>query len=242
MIRVTWNDQKWSRIAIRYGTLAGVAIGIVFSIWYYGLSERNVATVTVVCDARLSYATRESIEKFVQQLYPKSLDSDGAKQIFTCIKDIKTVRKRRTHKYIKFLAYTPAVVLNADHIVTLDGKLIGMHFYRSDTLSALPRIVTEQDISSAQLCQLAHWANTIPDFVKRQATITWKDQTEIALTFSAYPKNRLLITAQTALTHELINALKKIIALDGVVSVDARFDDMLIARIENKIKGKRRSR
>jgi len=255
VIRVKWYDQKWSKIAIAYGIISCVAFGAITLLWYYGLSDRNVTTVTVVPDPRLNYATRKSIEEFIQNFCLKSAENGqdkaffGAqwrtifqhlKQTFACVKDANAVRKQRTHMYIKFAAHTPAVTLNNNHIVTADGLLIGVQFYRSDIVVTLPHIVADQDIIPSELCQLAQWAVTIPEFVRSQATIIWKNPTEIHLIFKEYPKNSVLITTQTELSPQTIDAIKRVIALDDVAQLDARFDGMLVARVEKKIKTRRR--
>ncbi len=233
---------------MQYSVYACAAAGAITLLWYYGLSDRLVTTVTVVPDARLNYAARKSIEEFIQNFCLKSTKNrqDKAllfqqlKQTFLCIKDAYAVRKKRTHMYIKFAAHTPAVALNNSHIVTADGLLIGVQFYRSDIMVTLPQIVADQDVMPSELCQLAQWAVTIPEAVRSQATVMWKNPTEIHLLFKEYPKNSVLITTQTELSPQTIDAIKRVIALDEVAQLDARFDGMLVARVEKKIKTKRR--
>jgi hypothetical protein len=226
-----------------------VAASAIFLVWYYGLSDRLITTVTVVPDSRLNYATRKSIEDFIQNFcFKKPFDYTqgerpvlaNLKQTFACVKDAHAVRKKRTHMYIKFAAHTPAVALNNSHIITLDGLLIGVQFYRSDIIITLPQIVAEQDIIPTELCELAKWAVMLPESIRAQATIVWKNPTEIQLLFKEYPKNPVLITTQTELTAPLIDAIKKVTACDDVATVDARFEGMLVARLEKKIKSKRR--
>ncbi len=240
-----------------YSVICCVAVSAIFLVWYYGISDRLITTVTVVPDSHLNYATRKSIEDFIQNFCLKK-PFDGVyaergrsaqgerpvlanlKQTFACVKDAHAVRKKRTHMYIKFAAHTPAVALNNSHIITLDGLLIGVQFYRSDIIITLPQIVADNDIIPSELCELAQWSVTIPEILRSQATIIWKNPTEIHLLFKEYPKNPVLITTQTELSPQSIDAIKKVIALPDVTQLDARFDGMLVARLEKKIKSKRR--
>ncbi|MBY0110050.1 MAG: hypothetical protein K2X90_03000 [Candidatus Babeliaceae bacterium] len=232
---------------MRYSVMCCVAALIIMLLWYYGFSDRNIVTVTVVTDSRLNYATRKSIEEFIKNVKLKSgavywrTNFEYLKQAFLCIKDAKSVRKKRTHMYIKCAAHTPVVALNTSNIVTLDGLLIGVQFFRSDIIVALPQIVAETEIIPSELCLLARWALTIPELIRSQATILWKNPTEIHLLFKEYPKNPVLITTETELLPETIAALKSVIKLPDVERLDARFEGMLIARMEKKIKGKRRA-
>lgn len=234
---------------MKYSVYACVSAGAIMLLWYYGLSDRLVTTVTVVPDSRLNYATRKSIEEFIQNFcLKKPFDyAQGVrpvlaylKQTFACVKDAQTIRKKRTHMYIKFAAHAPAVALNNSHVVTANGLLIGIQFYRSDIILKLPHIVVDKDIIPSELCQLAQWAVTIPATVRSQVTITWKNPTEIHLLFKEYPRNSVLITTQTDLSPQTIDAIKRVIALNDVAQLDARFDGMLVAQVEKKIKSKRR--
>ncbi len=136
--------------------------------------------------------------------------------------------------------HNPVVALNNSHVVTIDGLLIGVQFYRSDIIITLPQIVADTDILPSELCQLAQWAVTIPEMVRSQATIVWKNPTEIHLLFKQYPKNPVLVTTQTDVSPQTIDAIKRVIALPEVAQLDARFEGMLIVRMDKKVKNKRR--
>ncbi len=232
---------------MRYSVICCGTAVIIMLLWYYGFSDRNILTVTVVPDSRLNYITQKSIEEFIKNVCLKSdnghwhINFEHLKQAFSCIKEAKSVRKKRTHMYIKFMAHTPVVVVNNSHIVTSDGLLIGVQFFRSDIIVTLPQIVSDGEIMPSELCQLARWAITVPEVVRSQASIIWKNPTEIHLLFKEYPKNPVLITTETELLPETIAALKSIIELPDVEVLDARFEGMLVARMEKKIKGRRRA-
>ncbi len=242
-MRRMWYNQQWYKTAIRYGVGACVTASAIFIVWRYGFSEKLITTVTVVADPRLSPSARESLRTFVENFClkePRVDFSEHAKKTFNCIKNTAHVRKQRTHMYVKFDAHTPAVLLNNEHIVTQGGLLIGVQFYRSDILLTLPHIVTQDLMLPAELCQLASWAITIPEAVRDAAMLVWKNPTEIELFFKEYPKNPVLVTTKTELSTNFITNLKKILVLDDVKAIDARFDGMFVAVHEKKIKNKRR--
>lgn len=229
---ITWQKKPWYRSAfkaqvLRYSIYATIIASACYAVWYYGLSERVVTTSTWVIDPSVHFSIRE---------YLKENPSCA------CIKQIVTVRKNRTHNAIKVYAYTPIAVINQTEVLTSQGLLVGAHFYRPDIVMKLPRFKAPDGINPEESSELVAFVQALPECITKQATMVWKNPTDIELLFNKYPKNPAIITTQTELSTQKIAAIQELISREDIAQVDVRFQGILVGTkgVHHTAKNKRR--
>ncbi len=237
---ITWHKKPWYRSilkaqVLRYSIYATIIASACYAVWYYGLSERVVTTSTWVIDPRLHFSMREHLIKSYPEL-------DSGSNPLSCIKEIVTLRKNRTHTAIKVYAYTPLAVINDTEVLTNQGLLVGAHFYRPDLVMKLPRVKAPSGVNPEESIELVTFISTLPEYITKYATIVWKNPTEIELLFNKYPKNPVIITTQTELATQKLTAMQELISREDITQVDARFQGILVGKkgVHHTVKNKRR--